>query len=118
MPRAMALCGTQDHDGHNLAWKLALVLKGVADSAAAHYHETSAGRGEVHRGAGVHALRDAFGDISRRQGFSTTRQRLNHRACYIYRSPAFISGDDSSGGARIHVNRRASRLAWRRNRVD
>ena len=53
-------------DAHNLAWKLALVLRGIARAGVALYLRRRAPpRGGVHRGAGLCALRHANGSVSR-----------------------------------------------------
>lgn len=57
------------HDGHNLAWKLAYVLMGLAGpDLPSTYEAERRPVGKVHRRAGVFALRHALRRLSRRQG--------------------------------------------------
>ena len=69
------------HDAHNLAWKLALVLKGVASpNLLSTYEMERLPPAEVHRRTGLYALCDAHRALPRRQGFSAAGERLQHRA--------------------------------------
>ena len=68
------------HDAHNLAWKLAMVLKGVAGpSAARQLRGRAQTGGEVYRRAGLHALRDAHRHLSRRHRLRTAGARFQRR---------------------------------------
>ena len=69
------------HDGHNLAWKLALVLKGIAGSAAARHVRggASTGRRSSRWSRPTHATSRARRHISA-QGLPAARRRLQYRA--------------------------------------
>ena len=81
------------HDAHNLAWKLALVLKGAAGSEAARHLRRRAPAGEqVHGRAGLYALCHAHGALSRRQGLPAAGANdFNIELGYLYRSPAVVA---------------------------
>jgi hypothetical protein len=87
------------HDGHNLAWKLALVLKGVAGPQLLTHTRLSVVRWGSSRRAGVHTVRDKVGDLSWREGFSAAANDFNIELGYIYRSPAIIAEDDVERGS-------------------
>ena len=67
--------------------------------AARHLRDRASAGGEVHRRTGLHALRHAFGDVSRGEGFPAAGNDFNIELGYIYRSPAIISEDDVERGS-------------------
>ena len=76
------------HDGHNLAWKLAHVLKGIAGAALLDTYEASGGRSAVHRRAGLHPLRHADGAILGKKDFQPLADDFDIELGYLYRSAA------------------------------
>ena len=83
------------HDGHNLAWKLAMVLKGVAGPALLSTYETE------RRPVGKFTVEQAYTRYVTRSAtylgakdFQPLANDFNIELGYIYRSPAIISEDD------------------------
>ena len=76
-------------DAHNLAWKLAMAIDGTAGPGVALDLRagTPSGR-RAHDGAGVLALRDADGALSRHRSHPAGRERFERRA----RIPLSLSG--------------------------
>jgi 2-polyprenyl-6-methoxyphenol hydroxylase-like FAD-dependent oxidoreductase len=82
------------HDGHNLAWKLAMVLKGVAGPALLSTYETE------RRPVGKFTVEQAYTRYVTRSAtylgakdFQPLANDFNIELGYIYRSPAIISED-------------------------
>ena len=87
------------HDGHNLAWKLAMVLKGVAGPALLSTYETE------RRPVGKFTVEQAYTRYVTRSAtylgakdFQPLANDFNIELGYIYRSPAIISEDDIERG--------------------
>ena len=83
------------HDGHNLAWKLAMVLKGVAGPALLSTYETE------RRPVGKFTVEQAYTRYVTRSAtylgakdFQPLANDFNIELGYIYRSPAIISEDE------------------------
>lgn len=88
------------HDGHNLAWKLAMVLKGVAGPALLSTYETE------RRPVGKFTVEQAYTRYVTRSAtylgakdFQPLANDFNIELGYIYRSPAIISEDDIERGS-------------------
>ena len=87
------------HDGHNLAWKLAMVLKGVAGPALLSTYESE------RRPVGTFTVEQAYTRYVTRSAtylgakdFQPLANDFNIELGYIYRSPAIISEDDIERG--------------------
>src|SRR4029453_12435571 len=83
------------HDGHNLAWKLALVLKGLAGPQLLTTYETE------RRPVGKFTVEQAYTRYVTRSAtylgakdFQPLANDFNIELGYIYRSPAIIAEDD------------------------
>ena len=83
------------HDGHNLAWKLALVLKGIAGPRLLTTYETE------RRPVGKFTVEQAYTRYVTRSAtylgakdFQPLANDFNIELGYIYRSPAVIAEDD------------------------
>ena len=88
------------HDGHNLAWKLAMVLKGVAGPALLSTYETE------RRPVGKFTVEQAYTRYVTRSAtylgakdFQPLANDFNIELGYIYRSPAIIPEDDIERGS-------------------
>ena len=88
------------HDGHNLAWKLALVLKGIAGSGLLATYETE------RRPVGKFTVEQAYTRYVTRSAtylgakdFQPLANDFNIELGYIYRSPAIIAEDDIERGS-------------------
>jgi len=88
------------HDGHNLSWKLALVLKGVAGPRLLTTYETE------RRPVGKFTVEQAYTRYVTRSAtylgakdFQPLANDFNIELGYIYRSPAIISEDDVERGS-------------------
>jgi 2-polyprenyl-6-methoxyphenol hydroxylase-like FAD-dependent oxidoreductase len=88
------------HDGHNLAWKLALVLKGVAGQRLLTTYETE------RRPVGKFTVEQAYTRYVTRSAtylgakdFQPLASDFNIELGYIYRSPAIIAEDDIERGS-------------------
>ena len=88
------------HDGHNLAWKLAMVLKGVAGPALLSTYETE------RRPVGKFTVEQAYTRYVTRSAtylgakdFQPLANDFNIELGYIYRSPAIIAEDDVERGS-------------------
>jgi 2-polyprenyl-6-methoxyphenol hydroxylase-like FAD-dependent oxidoreductase len=88
------------HDGHNLAWKLALVLKGVAGPALLSTYETE------RRPVGKFTVEQAYTRYVTRSAtylgakdYQPLANDFNIELGYIYRSPAIISEDGIDRGS-------------------
>jgi 2-polyprenyl-6-methoxyphenol hydroxylase-like FAD-dependent oxidoreductase len=82
------------HDGHNLAWKIAMVLKGVAGPALLETYDTE------RRPVGKFTVEQAYTRYVTRSAtylgakdFQPLANDFNIELGYIYRSPAIISED-------------------------
>ena len=91
------------HDGHNLAWKLALVLKGVAGPALLATYETE------RRPVGKFTVEQAYTRYVTRSAtylgakdFQPLANDFNIELGYIYRSPAIIAEDGDADRRRCH----------------
>jgi 2-polyprenyl-6-methoxyphenol hydroxylase-like FAD-dependent oxidoreductase len=87
------------HDGHNLAWKLALVLKGIAGPRLLTTYETE------RRPVGKFTVEQAYTRYVTRSAtylgakdFQPLANDFNIELGYIYRSPAIIAEDDVERG--------------------
>ena len=87
------------HDGHNLAWKLALVLKGVAGPRLLTTYEAE------RRPVGKFTVEQAYTRYVTRSAtylgakdFQPLANDFNIELGYIYRSPAIIAEDDVERG--------------------
>ena len=93
-------------DAHNLAWKLAMVLNGIADPALLATYETE------RRPVGKFTVEQAFARyVSRGAPLGVDNvpplvPDFDIELGYLYRSPAILSEDD---GAAVHENPRRSR---------
>ena len=83
-------------DAHNLAWKLALVLKGEAGPELLDTYERRSRPVVVHRRAGLHALRHAGGQYLITDDLPPLENDLNIELGYRYHSSSVIPdpGDD------------------------
>jgi 2-polyprenyl-6-methoxyphenol hydroxylase-like FAD-dependent oxidoreductase len=88
------------HDGHNLAWKLAMVLNGVAGPRLLSTYETE------RRPVGKFTVEQAYTRYVTRSAtylgakdFQPLANDFNIELGYIYRSPAIISEDDVERGS-------------------
>jgi 2-polyprenyl-6-methoxyphenol hydroxylase-like FAD-dependent oxidoreductase len=88
------------HDGHNLAWKLAMVLKGVAGPALLSTYETE------RRPVGKFTVEQAYTRYVTRSAtylgakdYQPLANDFNIELGYIYRSPAIIPEDDVERGS-------------------
>jgi hypothetical protein len=88
------------HDGHNLAWKLALVLKGVAGPRLLNTYEIE------RRPVGKFTVEQAYTRYVTRSAtylgakdFQPLANDFNIELGYIYRSPAVISEDEVERGS-------------------
>ena len=88
------------HDGHNLAWKLALVLKGIAGPRLLTTYETE------RRPVGKFTVEQAYTRYVTRSAtylgakdFQPLANDFNIELGYIYRSPAIIAEDDIEQGS-------------------
>ena len=88
------------HDGHNLAWKLAMVLKGVAGAGLLSTYETE------RRPVGKFTVEQAYTRYVTRSAtylgakdFQPLANDFNIELGYIYRSPAIIAEDDVERGS-------------------
>jgi 2-polyprenyl-6-methoxyphenol hydroxylase-like FAD-dependent oxidoreductase len=88
------------HDGHNLAWKLALVLKGIAGPRLLTTYETE------RRPVGKFTVEQAYTRYVTRSAtylgakdFQPLANDFNIELGYIYRSPAIIAEDDVERGS-------------------
>jgi len=88
------------HDGHNLAWKLAMVLKGVAGPRLLSTYETE------RRPVGKFTVEQAYTRYVTRSAtylgakdFQPLANDFNIEIGYIYRSPAIIAEDDVDRGS-------------------
>jgi len=88
------------HDGHNLAWKLALVLKGIAGPRLLTTYETE------RRPVGKFTVEQAYTRYVTRSAtylgakdFQPLANDFNIELGYIYRSPAIIAEDDIERGS-------------------
>jgi 2-polyprenyl-6-methoxyphenol hydroxylase-like FAD-dependent oxidoreductase len=88
------------HDGHNLAWKLAMVLKGVAGPRLLSTYETE------RRPVGKFTVEQAYTRYVTRSAtylgakdFQPLANDFNIELGYIYRSPAIIAEDDVERGS-------------------
>jgi len=88
------------HDGHNLAWKLALVLKGVAGPQLLTTYEAE------RRPVGKFTVEQAYTRYVTRSAtylgakdFQPLANDFNIELGYIYRSPAIIAEDDVERGS-------------------
>jgi 2-polyprenyl-6-methoxyphenol hydroxylase-like FAD-dependent oxidoreductase len=88
------------HDGHNLAWKLALVLKGIAGPRLLATYETE------RRPVGKFTVEQAYTRYVTRSAtylgakdFQPLANDFNIELGYIYRSPAIIAEDDIEQGS-------------------
>jgi hypothetical protein len=88
------------HDGHNLAWKLAMVLKGVVGPALLSTYEIE------RRPVGKFTVEQAYTRYVTRSAtylgakdFQPLANDFNIELGYIYRSPAIISEDDVERGS-------------------
>jgi 2-polyprenyl-6-methoxyphenol hydroxylase-like FAD-dependent oxidoreductase len=88
------------HDGHNLAWKLAMVLKGVAGPALLSTYDTE------RRPVGKFTVEQAYTRYVTRSAtylgakdFQPLANDFNIELGYIYRSPAIIAEDDIERGS-------------------
>jgi 2-polyprenyl-6-methoxyphenol hydroxylase-like FAD-dependent oxidoreductase len=88
------------HDGHNLAWKLAMVLKGVAGPALLSTYEAE------RRPVGKFTVEQAYTRYVTRSAtylgakdFQPLANDFNIELGYIYRSPAIISEDEMERGS-------------------
>ena len=69
------------HDGHNLGWKLALALKGLAGPRLLETYEAERRPAAAFTVEQAYTrVRDADGTVSRQEGLSAARRRLRHRA--------------------------------------
>ena len=103
------------HDGHNLAWKLALVLKGIAGPRAPRDLRGRAASGQrVHRRTGVHALRDADGAVPRASRTSSrwpTTSTSSSATSIDRRAILAEPGDDVAAGQDARASERVARPA-------
>lgn len=93
------------HDAHNLAWKLALVLKGVADEKLLDTYETErkpAARFTVEQAFSRYVTRTAPW-LQAAQKTDPVVSDFNIEIGYLYRSPAVIA---EAGGPRGHADPR------------
>jgi 2-polyprenyl-6-methoxyphenol hydroxylase-like FAD-dependent oxidoreductase len=88
------------HDGHNLAWKLAMVLKGVAGPGLLSTYESE------RRPVGKFTVEQAYTRYVTRSAtylgakdFQPLANDFNIELGYIYRSPAIIAEDDVERGS-------------------
>jgi 2-polyprenyl-6-methoxyphenol hydroxylase-like FAD-dependent oxidoreductase len=88
------------HDGHNLAWKLALVLKGIASPRLLTTYETE------RRPVGKFTVEQAYTRYVTRSAtylgardFQPLANDFNIELGYIYRSPAIVAEDDVERGS-------------------
>jgi putative polyketide hydroxylase len=88
------------HDGHNLAWKLAMVLKGVAGPGLLSTYETE------RRPVGKFTVEQAYTRYVTRSAtylgakdFQPLANDFNIELGYIYRSPAIVPEDDVERGS-------------------
>jgi 2-polyprenyl-6-methoxyphenol hydroxylase-like FAD-dependent oxidoreductase len=88
------------HDGHNLAWKMAMVLKGVAGPELLSTYETE------RRPVGKFTVEQAYTRYVTRSAtylgakdFQPLANDFNIELGYIYRSPAVIAEDDVERGS-------------------
>jgi hypothetical protein len=88
------------HDGHNLAWKLALVLKGVAGPRLLETYETE------RRPVGKFTVEQAYTRYVTRSAtylgakdYQPLANDFNIELGYVYRSPAIIAEDDVERGS-------------------
>jgi putative polyketide hydroxylase len=88
------------HDGHNLAWKLAMVLKGVAGPSLLSTYETE------RRPVGKFTVEQAYTRYVTRSAtylgakdFQPLANDFNIELGYVYRSPAIMSEDDVERGS-------------------
>jgi 2-polyprenyl-6-methoxyphenol hydroxylase-like FAD-dependent oxidoreductase len=88
------------HDGHNLAWKLAMVLKGVAGPGLLSTYETE------RRPVGKFTVEQAYTRYVTRSAtylgakdYQPLANDFNIELGYIYRSPAIIAEDDVERGS-------------------
>jgi 2-polyprenyl-6-methoxyphenol hydroxylase-like FAD-dependent oxidoreductase len=85
------------HDAHNLAWKLALVLKGVAGADLLSTYETErkpVGKFTVEQAYTRYVTRTAT--YLGAKDFQPPASDFNIELGYLYRSPAIVPEDDSS----------------------
>jgi putative polyketide hydroxylase len=88
------------HDGHNLAWKLAMVLKGVAGPGLLSTYETE------RRPVGKFTVEQAYTRYVTRSAtylgakdFQPLANDFNIELGYIYRSPAVVAEDEVDRGS-------------------
>jgi 2-polyprenyl-6-methoxyphenol hydroxylase-like FAD-dependent oxidoreductase len=88
------------HDGHNLAWKLAMVLNGVAGPGLLSTYETE------RRPVGKFTVEQAYTRYVTRSAtylgardFQPLANDFNIELGYIYRSPAIVAEDDVERGS-------------------
>jgi hypothetical protein len=88
------------HDGHNLAWKLAMVLKGIAGPGLLSTYDTE------RRPVGKFTVEQAYTRYVTRSAtylgakdFQPLANDFNIELGYIYRSPAIIAEDDIERGS-------------------
>jgi 2-polyprenyl-6-methoxyphenol hydroxylase-like FAD-dependent oxidoreductase len=88
------------HDGHNLAWKLALVLKGIAGPQLLTTYETE------RRPVGKFTVEQAYTRYVTRSAtylgakdYQPLANDFNIELGYVYRSPAIIAEDDIERGS-------------------
>ena len=88
------------HDGHNLAWKLALVLKGIAGPRLLETYE------EERRPAGAFTVEQAYTRYVTRtapflgkQDFQPLADDFDIELGYLYRSAAIVAEDDVARGS-------------------
>jgi 2-polyprenyl-6-methoxyphenol hydroxylase-like FAD-dependent oxidoreductase len=96
------------HDAHNLAWKLALVLKGEAGEALLDTYE------QERRPVGAFTVEQAYSRYVTRTApylgsFQAVEDDLNIELGYCYRSSAIIPDATDSATEPLHENPRASR---------
>ncbi|HSR97021.1 MAG TPA: FAD-dependent monooxygenase [Kofleriaceae bacterium] len=87
------------HDAHNLAWKLALVLRGVADPALLATYDAErrpASRFTVEQAYTRYVTRSAT--YLGAKDFQPLANDFDIELGYLYRSPAIVSEDDSDRG--------------------
>jgi len=88
------------HDGHNLAWKMAMVLKGVAGPGLLSTYETErwpVGKFTVEQAYTRYVTRSAT--YLGAKDFQPLANDFNIELGYIYRSPAVIAEDDVERGS-------------------
>jgi 2-polyprenyl-6-methoxyphenol hydroxylase-like FAD-dependent oxidoreductase len=115
------------HDGHNLAWKLAMVLKGVAGPELLSTYETE------RRPVGKFTVEQAYTRYVTRSAtylgakdYQPLANDFNIELGYVYRSPAIVSEDEVERGSedpRESRGRPGSRaphmwIEWRGRRIS